>query len=103
MPRLSRDTRCFRVLVKGRNVFLKDVQTSSLERLGFYTTRYVTASNVAVAVAEATARVTEELAEVGISNDPSDSPILEADEVEEVARGRAEEVKGFTFFPDDIS
>jgi hypothetical protein len=96
----GKDARYFRVLIEGKNVLLKDVDTSVVERLGFYTTRFVKAANPTMAAAEAIALTRKELEGTGTLNEPSNAPMMEAIEVEEVARGRAKQVKGFTFFPD---
>jgi hypothetical protein len=90
------NTRIFRVLVKGKNVLLREAETRRVDRLGFYTARVVKAANGVEAGEMAKALVAEALAKIELLNAPSDGPSLEVDEIEEV--DTLEEVIGFTFF-----
>lgn len=100
---LRKKRNCFRVLIKGSNILLRDVETSQVERLGFYTTRFVKAPDAERAKVEAFANAEKELNENGPLNEQTDPPVMEAVEVEEVPRELAEDVRGFTFFPDETS
>ena len=91
-------TRKFRVLIKGHNVLLRDVDTGVTERLGFFTTRFVKARDEEAAEQKARTLVADAVAAIEPLNDPADGPTLDVEEIEEVDEVR--EVKGFTFFPE---
>lgn len=57
--------RRFRVILKGAPVFLVDEVSGKLERLGFYTTRWVRADSDGSAMAIARHSVLEEIGRVG--------------------------------------
>ena len=87
----------YRVLVKGRNVLLRDQDSGENQRFGFFTTRFVKAPDPTAAADKALALVAKALAAVEPLNAESDRPSLDVDEIEEVTR--METVSGFSFFP----
>jgi hypothetical protein len=89
----------YRVLIKGHNVLLRDVGSGKMERLGFFTTRFVKAPDQASARERAKALVAEAVAAIEPLNDPSDGPTLEVEEIQETKR--LDEVEGFTFFAEN--
>ena len=92
-------------MIEGRSLFLVDVETGRVDRLGFYTTRWVRARSREQAEAAAQKLVVDELAITGNRN-PADQPLkLIVSEIAELSWadglrhwGTGE---GFTFFPDE--
>lgn len=98
MTKVDQRAKYYRVLVEGKNILFHDTETPVLRRVGFYTTRFVKASDPDTAATQATALAARELDEARPMNEVSNAPTMAAIEVEEVPLERVEEVKGFTFF-----
>ena len=96
----------YRVMLKGAPVFLLDVDSQRVERLGFYTTRWVQAASPDEAGSVARQLVLEELERTGTKN-PPELPIgLAVENLAEVSwfeAARKGPGRGFTFHPDDVS
>lgn len=88
----------FRVLVRGSGVLLE--AQGIPRRLGFYTTRVVSAARKAAAVEIAIKGVEEEL-RGRVKNDSVDRPSLVAEEIEEIASEPASVTPGFSFFEEE--
>jgi len=95
----------FRVMMEGRPLFLFDEGKQEVERLGFFTTRWVRAETPEAAGQAACNVVRDELAVTGDRN-PPDQPLKVT--VSEVTKASWVEGarhwdggRGFTFFPDD--
>jgi hypothetical protein len=93
-------------MLKGAPVFLLDVDSQKIDRLGFYTTRWVPAATADEAGSVARRLVLQELERTGTKN-PADQPIVltveelvEVSWLEAVRRGPG---GGFGFYPDDAS
>ncbi len=94
----------FRVFLRGEN-FLLSVEGTA-KRLGFYTTRFLEAPDERAAEQQAveSLRQNEELRS-GVLNDPSDPPMLFAEEIEEIPsfEGMEDRDLGLAFFDDESS
>ena len=96
----------FRVMLKGAPVFLLHVDLQKIDRLGFYTTRWVQAASADEAGSAARQLVLRELERTGTKNPPEQPIGLTVEELAEVSwfeavrRGPG---RGFTFYPDDAS
>lgn len=87
----------WRVLLNGRN-FLLEFEGEP-KRLGFYTTRFVEAQNPEAAEMAAVQMVREDSTLQQVLNDPSDSPMIYAEEVTEATRQNSEYPNtGYTFY-----
>lgn len=94
-------TKTFRVLLRGENFLLESEGT--MKRFGFYTTRFVEASNeteaehMAVEVLRQDPRLRG-----GVLNDRSDPPLLFAEEIVKLSADVAIEdtAPGFAFYED---
>lgn len=94
----------FSVLLRGENFFIN--VDDARQRLGFYTTRYVEATDESEAEARAVdllrqdARLRE-----AVQNDPSDPPMLFAEEIDELDSfdGIESLTPGLAFFDDESS
>jgi hypothetical protein len=93
-------------MLNGAPVFLLDVDSQKVDRLGFYTTRWVQAESAGDAGRLACRLVLDEFAQTGTKN-PPDQPIrvvpekvAEVSWFEMVRRGPGQ---GFTFYPDESS
>ncbi len=88
----------YRVLVNGEN-FLMTVDGKP-EKLGFYTTRFVEASNETEAeTAAVSALRQDEQLQGTVLNIADDPPLLYADEIEQVSA--LEKAQGFAFYPSE--
>jgi hypothetical protein len=96
----------FRVMLKGAPVFLLDVESQKIDRLGFYTTRWVQAASADEAGRVVRQLVLEELARSGTKNPPELPIHVAVEEIgpvswfEAVRRGPGQ---GFRFYPDVVS
>ena len=93
--------RRFRVLVRGTNLLLQDVDTSKVERLGFYATRYVEAVSDKAARSIALAAMAREMESIRPKNRQGDPPCVEIDAIDELESLEGIVAGGFSFFPDD--
>ena len=95
----------FRVMLQGGPVFLFDVESKKIERLGFFTTRWVTASTAAEAEEIARKAVLEELAANGTRNPPGLPVEMRIEEVATLSWTESLRHTGtgrvFSFYPDD--
>jgi len=73
--------RKFEVCIRGRNFLIK--RDGEVKRTGFYSARFVEADDMSVAVGMAMDSLRAELAEM-VANDPSDPPVMNVEDVEEV-------------------
>lgn len=87
-------------------MFLLDTKSQNIDRLGFYTTRWVQAGSMEEAGPAACRLVVQEFERTGTKN-PPDEPIhvgverlVEVSWFEAVRHGPG---RGFTFYPDDAS
>jgi hypothetical protein len=94
----------FRVMMEGRPLFLLDVEKQQVDRLGFFTTRWVRAETPEAAGRTACSVVQDELAVTGNRN-PPDQPLKVT--ISQVVRvswidgvRHRDGGRGFTFFPD---
>ena len=93
-------------MLKGSPVFLLDVESQKIDRLGFYTTRWVQGASADEAGRVARQLVLEELARNGTQNPPEQPIQLAVEEIEQVSwfeavrRGPG---RGFGFYPDAVS
>lgn len=95
----------FRVMMEGRPLFLLDVEKQQVDRLGFFTTRWIRAETPEVAGRIARSLVQDELAVTGNRNPPDQPLNVTISEVVRVSwvdgvRHR-DGGRGFTFFRDD--
>jgi hypothetical protein len=93
----------FRVLLEGANLLM---EMQGIERLGYFTTRYVEAEDGDEAAAQALDLVRNELHSTGsLLNEIDDPPLVSVSEITQIASFRGIRVpgKGFTFFPEDES
>ena len=93
----------FRVLLKGAPVFLLDVESQKIDRLGFYTTRWVQAASADEAGAVAGQLVLKEFERNGTKNPPEQPIQVAVEELQEVTWFEAVRKgpgHGFTFYPD---
>lgn len=91
----------YSIVVEGKNVYLNRGQ---IERMGFFTTRWVEARNKQEAKKIAIEHIEHELATLEIlCNSPKDPPILVVDKTQEVDSFGDNIVpgKGFTFYKDE--
>ncbi|CAN7737048.1 hypothetical protein [Duganella sp. LjRoot269] len=91
----------YRVLLEGRNLLM---EMQGLERLGYFTTRYVEAADSEEAAEHAMDLVRKELISTGaLLNALDDPPIVEVSEISRIESFNGIRVpgKGFTFFPED--
>jgi hypothetical protein len=98
--------RRFRVLLEGAPVFLRNTESEQIERLGFYTTRWVEASSREEAGALACRMALDDLAGSGTENPPGQPVQVAVDEIVEVSwfeMLRRSPGRGFTFYQDDDS
>ena len=87
----------WRVYLNGGNFWLK--VEGEPKRLGFYTTRYVEADNAGAAEKVAVQMLREEEKLQGVLNDPSDPPMIYAEDVSEVELGESIMPHvGYTFY-----
>jgi hypothetical protein len=93
-------------MLKGAPVFLVDVESQKIDRLGFYSTRWVQAASADEAGRVARQLVLEELARNGTKNPPELPIHVAVEEIEPVSwfeavrRGPGQ---GFGFYPDEAS
>lgn len=91
----------FRVSLSGENFCLQ--METGIERLGFYTTRYVEAENEAEAEVTAIGFINQDpdLRDL-VLNEDADPPRLYADDIAEIAtfEGLAVPGEGYTFYPE---
>ncbi|MFQ5464548.1 MAG: hypothetical protein ACE5EI_01335 [Thermodesulfobacteriota bacterium] len=73
--------RKFEVCIRGRNFLIK--RDGKVKRTGFYSARFVEADDMSVAVGLAMDSLRDALADV-VVNDPSDPPVMNVEDVEEV-------------------
>ena len=95
--------RKFRVFLRGENFFLN---TDGEVKRGFYTTRYVEAADRDTAEQRAVGAFRDEGRLRGlVLNDPSDPPMLFADEIDEIETfdGIESLTPGLVFHPDEPS
>jgi len=93
-------------MLQGAPVLLLDVETQKIERLGFYTTRWVQAASAEEAGRLARAVVLDEFATTGTKNPPEDPIQVAVDQVARVSwfeMARRGPGRGFTFYPDGAS
>jgi hypothetical protein len=97
--RVLNDMKKFKVLVRGEH-FLMNVDGVEKKR-GFYTTRFVEAQNEEAAESAVMEMLRDDLAE-SVHNDKSDTPMMYAEEVEEIDSFAGFPVPGggFTFYPE---
>jgi hypothetical protein len=105
MPRQKSNNAAYRVTLEGRGCIVRTesaAHTKQVERLGFFTTRFVVAPTGEAATAIALTMVKEELRAV-VVNPPNQPYELEVEEVYEDAAGEKlfGAGKGFTWFPDE--
>ena len=89
----------FRVLVRGENFEMK--VEGAVKRLGFFVTRFVVAESQAEAETRAIETVSrDDRLRDSVLNDASNSPMLFADEIEEVSclEDMERQDEGFAFF-----
>lgn len=92
----------FRVLLRGENFRMNFEGT--VKRLGFYTTRFVEASDDDTAGQSAVESVRkDDQLRQAVLNDRSDPPMIFAEEIEELASFGPDDgpSRGFTFYEDD--
>lgn len=90
----------WRVLLNGQN-FLMDVD-GQLTKLGFYANRYVEAESSELAELAAVQCVREDETFDSVRNEKSDSPMIFAEEIEEIMPDSDETAgAGYTFYQDD--
>ncbi|HJP95836.1 MAG TPA: hypothetical protein VJ843_00535 [Candidatus Saccharimonadales bacterium] len=94
------DKRKYRVLINGEN-FLLNID-GRVQRMGFYTTRFVEAKDAeqAEAIAVELIKRDTKLSET-VLNKRGDSPMLHAEEVEEVEESGAQ--LGYAFYSEEES
>jgi hypothetical protein len=95
----------YRVMLKGAPVFLEGVDSQKVERLGFYTTRWVQAASPDEAGFVACQLVLAEL-ECTTKNPPEQPIGVTVERLAEVSwfeAARKGSGRGFTFYPDDVS
>jgi hypothetical protein len=95
----------FRVMIEGSPLFLVNEETNQLQRLGFFTTRWVRADSTEGACDAAQKLVIDELAVTGNRN-PADQPLnLAVSEVVQLSWAAGlrhwRSGGGFTLYPDD--
>ena len=93
----------FRVFLKGAPVFLLDVDSQKMDRLGFYTTRWVEAASEDTAGELACLMVHDEFAVTGTRNPPEEPLQVAVEEIAQVSWFEAMRKgpgRGFTFYPD---
>lgn len=93
-------------MIAGRGCLVgvdDDARGRRVERLGFFTTRFVVATTVDGAVLQATAMVEHELRAI-VMNAPDQPYHLEVEEAYEDAQGKEQYGvgAGFTWYPDDL-
>jgi hypothetical protein len=96
--------RRFRVMLQGAPVLLLDVDSQEVNRLGFYTTRWIQAESAEEAGRLASRMVLDELMKTGTKNPPEHPIHVAVDEVVEASwfeMLRRAPGRGFTFYPDD--
>jgi hypothetical protein len=99
----SRKKKKFRILIEGKNLLI-DVR--GVEKLGYFTTRYVEAFDVDEACECALDLVRNELNSTGaLLNDINDLPLAVISGVAQIASFRGIDVpgRGFSFFSEDES
>jgi hypothetical protein len=95
----------FRVSIEGGPVFLRDVTTNVISRLGFFTTRWASGSSAEEASSAACRMVLQDLESVSPENPPDQPVQLKVEDavklsvLESLTHPSAG--GGFTFFPDD--
>ncbi|NVD73359.1 hypothetical protein HUX88_22880 [Duganella sp. BJB1802] len=90
----------YRVLVEGTNLLM---EMQGIERLGYFTTRYVEAMDPDEASEYALDLVRNELNSTGaLLNNVNDPPVAIVSEIEQIGSFRGIDVPGmgFTFFPE---
>lgn len=91
----------FRVLIEGENLL---IAMMGIEKLGYFTTRYVEGVDVDEACEYALDSVRNELHSMGgLLNDLNDPPRVVISEVAQISSFKGIDVpgRGFTFFPED--
>ena len=91
----------FRVLVNGKN-FIIEMEGEGLQRMGFFTTRFVEASSPEHAENTAVDMIRTKLSQA-VKNLPEDPPLMFVDELEELSEfpSNTKAGTGFSFYPDD--
>lgn len=93
--------RKYRVLLRGENFFLR--VSEEVKRMGFYTTRFIEATDEGQAEQQAVELLRgDEKLKNAILNDRSDPPMLFAEEIEEIGtfEGIENPSHGLVFFED---
>jgi hypothetical protein len=93
----------FRVMLEGGNLLM---EMQGIERLGYFTTRYVEAEDGDGAAEHALDLVRNELNSTGnLLNEIDDPPVVSVSEITQLMSFKGIRVpgKGFTFFPEDES
>jgi hypothetical protein len=99
----SKKKKKFRILIEGANLLM---DMKGLEKLGYFTTRYVEGFNVDEACECALDLVRNELNSAGaLLNDVYGPPVVVSSDAAEICSFRGINVpgRGFTFFPEDKS
>jgi hypothetical protein len=92
--------RKYRVKINGRNFFMNHEGVPI--RTGFYTTRFVEAANPREAESKAVELIKNDTELVRmVLNERDDSPMLYAEQIEEVSA--LQDVAGYTFYTDEDS
>ncbi len=90
----------FKVMLRGQNFLI--MSDGQLQRLGFYTTRFVEAKDPKEAEMRAVQLVREDEKLKGcVKNERPNPPMLFLEEIEQVSRFPRNRGKGYTFYPDD--
>jgi hypothetical protein len=93
----------YSVIVEGKNIYLN---RGRIERMGFFTTRWVEATDRNEAEKKAIDLVKQEVEELDVlCNSPKDPPTFLVDKVREVDSFGDARVpgKGFALFPDELN
>src|SRR5262245_18072002 len=93
----------FRVLLHGGPVLLLDAETRKIDRVGFYTTRWVEDASAEKAGPLASRLARDDLAKTGTKAAPDEPLHIEVDEIAQVSwfeMARRGPGRGFTFYLD---
>lgn len=93
---------CYKIVIEGKNCWANI--DGNVKRLGFFTTRAVTALNVDQAKKTILREISEELRSC-IFNDSFDPPEIMVDETTEIGLAEAGEISnaGFTWYQEDTT